>query len=71
MTFNNHCNTTLYNEAKKLIAAKTDWHHRYKKQTLNEVEDVLERGRMIRTEHGGYTVEYSVANVSLIVDSFD
>lgn len=71
MTFYNHCNTALYNKAKSLIEAKTDWHPRYKAQTLNEVADFLERGRMIRTEHGGHTVPYGVNDVRLIVNSFD
>ena len=67
MKFYNHCNIKLYNEAAKIINLTT-WADVYKEQTLDNVSDELEKGRMIRTNHGGYTVPFNVSDVKSIVD---
>jgi len=66
MTFYNHCTAELSNEAKRVISTK-NWHPTYKEQLLSSVEDMLEAGKMIRTEHGGYTVPFKVSDVDSIV----
>jgi hypothetical protein len=62
MEFYNHCNQELYDEAKRVIST-FDWHPSYKSQTLSSVVDELERGIMIRTETGGYTIPFEVSDV--------
>ena len=67
MTFYNHCNIKLYNEASRIIELTT-WANVYKEQTLDNVADELEKGRMIRTNHGGYTVPFNTSDVKGIVN---
>jgi len=67
MKFYNHANTSLYNEAIKIISNET-WANSYKRQTLNNVVDELEKGIMLTTETGGYTVPFRVSDVKSIVD---
>ena len=67
MKFYNHCNIKLYNEAAKIIELTT-WADVYKEQTLDNVSDELESGRMIRTNHGFYTAPYRINDVKGIVD---
>ena len=67
MKFYNHCNIKLYNEAAKIIELTT-WTDVYKEQILDSVSDELESGRMIRTDHGGYTVPFNISDVRRIVN---
>ena len=67
MKFYNHCNIKLYNEAAKIIELTT-WADVYKEQTLDNVADELESGRMIRTNHGCYTAPYRINDVKGIVN---
>ena len=69
MEFHNLCNTELYNEAKRIIDAKTDWVDGYKSQTLSSVIDQLECGVIIRTAHGGYATPYKISDVKAIVEN--
>jgi hypothetical protein len=66
MKFYNHCTTELSNEAKLIISTKT-WHPTYKEQLLCRVEDMLEAGNMIRTNTGGKSVPFTIADVDSIV----
>jgi len=66
MTFYNHCNAELSNEAKRVISTKT-WHPTYKEQLLSRVEDMLEAGNMIRTNTGGESVPFKISDVDSIV----
>jgi len=66
MKFYNHCNNILYNEAIRLIA-NTDWADVYKAQTLDNVSDELECGRIIRTNRRSYTIPFKISDVKGIV----
>ena len=66
MTFYNHCNNSLYNEAIRLIA-QTDWADVYKEQTLDNVSDELECGHIIRTNSGSYTSPFKISDVKGII----
>ena len=66
MKFYNHCTVQLSNEAKRVISTKT-WHPTYKEQLLSRVEDMLEVGKMIRTNTGSYSVSFNLSDVDSIV----
>jgi hypothetical protein len=66
MKFYNHCTEDLSNEAKKIISTKT-WNSTYKDQLLLRVEDMLEVGKWIRTNTGGYSVPFKISDVDSIV----
>lgn len=66
MNFYNHCTEQLSNEAKKVIRTK-DWHTNYKNQLLSRVENMLEAGKMIRTNTGMESIPFCVSEVEGIV----
>jgi|LakMenEpi03Aug12_release.lakeMendotaPanAssembly.Ray.scaffolds.fasta_scaffold3454085_1 hypothetical protein len=66
MKFYNHCTAELSNEAKKVINA-SDWHPTYKAQLLSRAEDMLEAGKMIHTNTGGYTIPFNIIDVAQVV----
>jgi len=66
MTFYNHCTAQLFDEAKRVISAKT-WNPTYKEQLLSRVVDMLEVGNMIRTNTGGESVPFKISDVDSIV----
>ena len=66
MTFYNNCTEELFNEAKKIISAKT-WHPNYKDQLLTRVNDMLEVGNWIRTNTGGKSIPFKISDIDSIV----